>query len=51
MELVYRSFETSLLGLAMALELVACLTLGTAPSSVGSLSVSLPMLTVTSTVP
>jgi hypothetical protein len=51
MEWVYRSFETSLLGLAMALGLVACLTLGNTPSSVGSLSVSLPMLTAASTAP
>ena len=55
MESVYRGFETSLLGLALCLGLGACLTLGTglgtghAPA--GTLSVTLPMLTVTAPAP
>ncbi|GEN01741.1 hypothetical protein MRA01_62800 [Methylobacterium radiotolerans] len=51
MEWIYRSFETSLLGLSMCLGLGAYLMLGSAHSPSGSLSVGLPMLTVTSATP
>ncbi|SDA28526.1 hypothetical protein SAMN02799622_04321 [Methylobacterium sp. UNC378MF] len=51
MEWVYRGFETSLLGLALCLGLGACLTLGTERPPAGTLSVTLPMLTVTAPAP
>ncbi len=51
MEWVYRGFETSMLGLALCLGLGACLTLGTAHVPAGTLSVTLPMLTVTAPAP
>ena len=51
MEWVYRGFETSLLGLALCLGLGACLTLGTGHAPAGTLSVTLPMLTVTAPAP
>jgi hypothetical protein len=47
MDWVYRGFETSLLGLALCLGLAACLLLGTERAPSGTLSVTLPMLTVT----
>ena len=47
MDWVYRGFETSLLGLAFCLGLAACLTLGTGRMPADTLSVTLPMLTVT----
>jgi hypothetical protein len=47
MDWVYRGFETSLLGLALCLGFAACLTLDTARMPPGTLSVTLPMLTVT----
>ncbi|MDP4005283.1 hypothetical protein [Methylobacterium sp. NEAU K] len=51
MDWVYRGFETSLLGLALGLGLAACWSLGTEPAPSATLSVTLPMLTVTSPAP
>jgi len=51
MDWVYRGFETSLLGLALCLGLAACLSLGTGRMPPGTLSVALPMLTVTAPAP
>ncbi len=51
MDWVYRGFETSLLGLALGLGLAACLTLGTGRLPADTLSVTLPMLTVTAPAP
>ncbi|SDN80079.1 hypothetical protein SAMN05216360_111132 [Methylobacterium phyllostachyos] len=51
MDWVYRGFETSLLGLALCLGLAACLSLGPGRVAPGSLSVTLPMLTVTAPAP
>jgi hypothetical protein len=47
MDWVYRGFETSLLGLALCLGLAACLMQGGGRVTGSTLSVTLPMLTVT----